>query len=214
MAQTNSNPPAVSGPSRLVWQGRMLPAYWTIASTTSMLINVILIVIVLMLLSQIFTLKRLVGDQLVGGLYTNFVKMDQANIRTTIQVNDTIIVKDQIPIQMNIPLKENTSVTLTRDTQIKKTTVFLNGAAVPTDIILPKGTVLDIALDLNVPVDQSIPVELKVPISLTVPVNIPLEQTELHEPFVGLQGVVGPYKSILDKTPGSWSDLCPDWLCR
>jgi hypothetical protein len=53
-----------------------------------------------------------------------------------------------------------------------------------------------------IPVDDSIlvkfdlPVETTVPIHLNVAVNIPLSQTELHQPFVGLQDVVSPYQSF------------------
>jgi hypothetical protein len=34
---------------------------------------------------------------------------------------------------------------------------------------------------------------------LNVDVDIPLNQTDLHEPFVGLQGVVKPYYCLLEK---------------
>ena len=35
-------------------------------------------------------------------------------------------------------------------------------------------------------------------------------QTDLHQPFVGLQGVIYPYKSLLEGLPGSWGEtpLC------
>jgi hypothetical protein len=78
---------------------------------------------------------------------------------------------------------------------------------VPTDIVLRQGTKLNIFLDMNVPVDQVIPVELTVPVQLTVPVDIPLDQTELHQPFVGLQEVLVPYIQLLDELPDSWSEL-------
>jgi hypothetical protein len=75
-----------------------------------------------------------------------------------------------------------------------------------------------IALDLVVPVSQQVPVELSVPVNLTVPVDIPLANTQLHEPFAGLQDVVAPYKKLLDGLPDSWGDvLClpfKGWLCK
>jgi hypothetical protein len=67
-------------------------------------------------------------------------------------------------------------------------------SAVPprANIVLPAGTVLPVTIqNLVVPVDQ------KVLAVLDVPVNIPLNQTELHEPFVGLQKVVEPYFCML-----------------
>jgi hypothetical protein len=45
--------------------------------------------------------------------------------------------------------------------------------------------------NLVVPVNQSVLAELN------VPVDIPLNQTELHDPFVGLQKVVEPYLCLL-----------------
>ena len=74
----------------------------------------------------------------------------------------------------------------------------------PANIVLPAGLELPVALDITVPVDK------EVPVVLTVPVNIPLNQTELHEPFVGLQEVVAPYKVMLGDLPDDWMEtpLC------
>lgn len=198
--------------------GELKPAFWTIAGALSLAVNVILIAVVLILGSQIFKIKAMLGDQLINGLYDNFVKMDQAHIISTIKVNDTIWVKDSIPVVFPLHLKQETTVVLTRDTPIRRATVFLNGAAVPTDLVLRQGTKLDIYLDLTVPVSQTIPVELKVPVSLNVPVDIALAETELHTPFVGLQQVVEPYKNLFDQLPDSWGEMfceaLPDALCK
>lgn len=210
--------PEPSGVRRFLWQGKIGPAFWTIASVISLTVNVILFVLLIILGSQIFKIKAVVGDQLIGGLYESFVQMDEANIKTTIFVSDTIQVNDTIPVVFTLPLKQETAVVLTRDASIKRATVFLNGAPVPTDIVLRRGTKLNIFLDMNVPVDQVIPVVLNVPVQLTVPVDIPLDQTELHQPFVGLQEVLLPYKALLDQMPGSWGEmpcwLMPDLFCK
>jgi len=42
-----------------------------------------------------------------------------------------------------------------------------------------------------------VPVTTTVPINLNVPVDIPLQQTELHKPFIGLQQVVAPFYQML-----------------
>lgn len=218
---TDLDTPEQSKPStvkRFLWQGKIGPAFWTIASIISLAVNIILFIILFVLGSQIFKIKAVVGDQLIGGLYDNFVQMDEANIITTIYVSDTIQVKDTIPVVFNLPLKQETEVVLTRDASIRRATVFLNGAPVPTDIILRRGTKLNIFLDMIVPVNQTIPVELNVPVQLTVPVDIPLNETELHQPFVGLQEVLSPYKALLDQTPDSWGELfcslLPRALCK
>ena len=81
---------SVPAPRRSRFQ--FLPAFWTIASILSLTVNVILIIILLIawqLLDQIRTLQTYgLGEAtgLLGGLYTNFVKMDEANIRTNIHV--------------------------------------------------------------------------------------------------------------------------------
>jgi hypothetical protein len=192
-----------------LWRGRLGPAFWTVASTLSLVVNVILIVILILLGRQLFFLKEtVVSDQLINGLYDNFVLMDQAHIRTTITVSDTIQVKDTIPVVFDLPLSQKTVVTLTEKTPIKGATIYLNNAAVPLDLDLPAGTKLGINLNLTVPVNQMLPVTLNVPVNLTVPVDIPLDQTELHKPFVGLQQVLAPFRNLLADVPATWGSVC------
>lgn len=210
-------PPAE--PPRWLWQGKVGPAFWTVASLISLTVNVVLIVVLVMLGREIFTLKGLVDRQLIGGLYKNFIQMDEAHIVTTIRVQDTIQVSDQMPVVFDLPLQQDTQVVLTQNTPVKNATIYLNGAAVPLDLVLKEGTALNIRLDMTVPVSQTIPVELSVPVDLTVPVDIPLNQTELHEPFIGLRNVVAPYNQLLSPLPDSWQEtpLCgrwTAWLCR
>jgi len=195
----NSSKPAFSLSSL-----KIAPAFWTIASILSLVINLILIVILLVLASQLFTLKRVVQEQVLGGLYRNFILMDQAHIRTTIPVST------EVPARFTLPLETETEVVLTEDTFLQGATVrelSTGGLTIrnaPADIVLPAGTRLPVALNLDVPVDQMIPV------NLNVQVDIPLSQTELHQPFVGLQEVVRPYYKMLDDLPDSWGEL----LCR
>lgn len=200
------NPPPAPEKKR-----KFLPAFWTVASVLSMIVNVILVIVLLVLARELFTLKALVGDQLLGGLYKNFVLMDEAHIKTT------ILVETEVPVQFTLPVQTNTTVQLTEDTRINGARVTLNTGGLnilsaPTNIVLPAGTNLPIALDITVPVNTTIPIVLE------VPVDIPLAETELHEPFVGLQEVVGPYYFMLlpeiqgpDDVP-----LCKSamWLCK
>lgn len=197
---------------RWLWQGRVGPAFWTVASLLSLAVNITLIVMLLVLARHIFTLKNILSQQLVDGLYLNFVAMDEARITTTIQVDDTI------PVQFDLPVVAATNVRLTENVRIKGAKVNLQtgGLAIsnaPATIILPAGTKLPISLDFLVPVNTTVPVHL------TVPVDIPLNQTELHTPFVGLQEVVSPYNSMLAPLPNSWqaTPLCASsagWLCN
>lgn len=204
--------------SRVFWQGKVGPAFWTTSSVLSLSVNVILIVVLVLVGKQIFTLKSLVSDQLVNGLHRNFVLMDEAHIITEIQVVDTIQVVDEIPVVFDLPLSQQTEVVLVQDTMIPNAIVYLNGMAVPAPILLRQGTPLNISLELTVPVSQMVPVVLNVPVNLTVPVDIPLNQTELHEPFVGLQNVVVPYQELLSSLPAAWEETPAclsgiEWLC-
>jgi hypothetical protein len=187
------------------------PAFWTVASLISLLVNIILIVVLVSLARQLFVMKQLVNDQLLGGLYGNFEKMDQAHIRTTIPINT------QVPAKFDLPLNTTTKVTLTDDTLIPNAQItnlnagnlYISQATM--NILLPAGTQLPVQLNLTVPVDQQIPV------NLVVDVDIPLNQTELHQPFVGLQDVVKPYYTLLNGMPNTWQQtLCgpnPSGLC-
>jgi len=167
-----------------------------------MLVNIILIVVLLSIGQQLFALKKVVESDVLGGLYQNFVMMDDAHIRTSIPVST------EVPAKFDLPLKTDTTVTLIEDTLLTNATIYdLNAGGIltirraSTNIILPAGTRLPITLDLTVPVDQ------KIPVQLMVDVDIPLNQTELHQPFVGLRDVVDPYYTYLNRLPDSWLDV-------
>ena len=176
---------------------RFLPAFWTIASILSLAVNLILIIILLLAYQMLAQMRQLQtygmgqASGLLGGLYTNFVKMDQANIRTTIHI------EEEIPVQFSLNVSGPTNVTLSQPLTIRGASVSvrtggLNITDANATIVLPAGVVLPINIEnLVVPVDQ------RVPAVLDVPVDIPLDQTELHEPFVGLQQVVKPWYCLI-----------------
>jgi hypothetical protein len=170
-------------------------------------ISPIIILILIFLGRQLFTLKNLITEQLIGGLYYNFVLMDQAHITSEISVSDTIHVVDTMPVVFDLPLSQDTEVLLTQDTPIKNATIILNEQPIPLDLTLRAGTPLYIGLDLTVPVSQTVPVVLEVPVNLTVPVDIPLKETELHAPFIGLQDVLSPYFWPLYNADTSWEEV-------
>ncbi len=193
--------------SPTLWQGRMMPAFWTVTGVISMMVNVILLVILISLGRQLFTLKTLITEQVLGGLYYNFVLMDQAHITSDILVSETIQVVDTMPVVFDLQLAQNTEVILTQDTPINNATIILNNHPVPLDLTLSAGTPLFIGLNLTVPVSQTIPVVLDVPVDLVVSVDIPLSETELHKPFIGLQDVLSPYFWQLYEADNSWDEV-------
>src|SRR5262245_10643597 len=70
--------PVASEPRQRRFQ--FLPAFWTIASVMSFTVNIVLLMVLLILLQMLGTIQGTADNQvtrLLGGLYTNFVKMDQ-----------------------------------------------------------------------------------------------------------------------------------------
>ncbi|GEM_PF-221224 len=193
--QTTSPQRAIQKPTsksgRFTFQREKLSqAFFHVAGILSFIVNLVLIVVLIILVRELFALKALVGDHLLGGLYKNFQLMDAAHIRTTITV------QDNIPIAFDLPISQQITVTLTENTIIRNAIVGV--LSVPTTVTLPAGTQLPIQLNLTVPVQTTIPV------TLNVPVDIPLQETELHQPFIGLQDVVRPLNDLLQpniKTP-------------
>jgi hypothetical protein len=171
------------------------PPFWTIASVTSLSVNVILVIILILtwmsLPSLNFNSFTDLGIGLLGGLYTNFEKMDNAHITRTIPVDATI------PVKFDLQLNQQTNVVLSQDVTINNALVTVNTGGLNitralTTIVLPQGTILPVVLNLTVPVDATIPV------SLNVEVDIPLNETQLHDPFVGLRKVVEPYYCMIN----------------
>ena len=174
------------------------PPFWTIASILSLTINLILAVLLFSVWANLpklnvngaTTLVTNMGTGVLGGLFTNFEKMDRAHITRTIPVQTTI------PVKFDLLLNQQTNVTLSQDVTINNAYVTVNTGGLNisralTTIVLPQGTNLPIVLNLTIPVDTTVPV------SLNVEVDIPLNETQLHDPFVGLRKVVEPFYCML-----------------
>ncbi len=180
------------------------PPFWTIVSIISLFINAILIAVLLGLGSQIFEIKNLVQNQLLGGLADNFAAMDEAHITATIPVEN-----QTVRANFDLQIQQETVVELSQDVYINNAEIYdlftPNGGLTidyaMADIRLPAGSTLPIQLTLVVPVDQEIPIDLD------VAVDIPLNESDLHTPFKGLQEVVDPYVKTLEKLPDSWMEV-------
>jgi hypothetical protein len=190
--------------AKIPWKYRVRPtretthrAYWDVATTFSLIVNIILVGLLIVMAIQIKNLKTTLntldalGNNVLGGLYGNFVKMDQASINTTIAVDA------QVPLNFNLPVAQNTTVVLTNNVSIPNAHIVINTGGLNINslasVTLPAGTSLPIALNLTIPIQSSIP------ISLQVPVSIPLNQTDLHAPFTGLQTTIRPLYCLLNK---------------
>jgi hypothetical protein len=183
----------VSGDSPRPWRLKFLPAFWTVASIMSITVNIVLIIILLFLLQMLGAIQITANDKvsgLLGGLYNNFVKMDQATISRVIPVDANI------PLNITVPVQATTRITLAETVTIPNAHVRINTGALNIDadavVTLPANTPLMVNLDFPLNVQNTIPIHLD------VPVNIPLNETQLHEPFVGLRQVVEPWYCLVE----------------
>jgi len=189
MQMSAPKPPPVDNSSS--GNNRFLPAFWTIASIVSLSVNAILIILVVSLLRGLGSIDTAsLGAGLVGGLYTNFERMDQAHIKATIPVQTSI------PLNMTVPVQTTTGITLAKDVTIpgahvKITTALFNIDA-PASVTLPAGTSLDVAMNFN------LPVQADVPVTLNVPVDIALHDTDLHPAIAGFQDTLRPLYCMIN----------------
>jgi len=199
-AAQRARPPKTPRWFRLSFQReKVAPAYWNVTSTLSLIVNAILIAVIILMSREIFSLKRMLVRDLLGGLAYNFSLMDQAHIKADVPVNL------EVPLNLEIPINLATDVTITRDTLINDAPVKIFAGIItingPADIVIPAGTVLPIQLNVTVPYQETLK------ISKTVTVDIPLADTNLHAPFVNLQEVVSPYFWAFAEKPFYWEDI-------
>lgn len=165
----------------------------------SFVVNLVLIVVVIILAINLFTIKGGIAEPLIDGLHTNFVALDNANIIRQISV------QDEIPVAFTLMVEDTINVTLTDNVVLTRPATFnlpggggiINGTV---DLVLPEGLELPIALSLPVDVDEMVPV------NLLVDVEIPLNETQLHEPFYRLRMLFEPFVVMLDALPNSYAE--------
>lgn len=196
-------PPAVPPVSEPEFKPRykFLPAFWTIASVMSIVVNIILLIVLLITVQMLGTIQTTTNDQfsgLLGGLYNNFVAMDNATIRKDIPINESI------PLNITVPVKTTTRITLAEEAVIQNAHVLINTGGV--DINANATVTLTVNTPLTVNLDFPLQVADKIPVSILVKVEIPLKDTELSTPFQGLQAVVKPYYCLVEPNATSLID--------
>ena len=170
---------------------QLLPAFWTIASIISLGVNIVLLAVLIGALHSLdVSGLGQMGAGLVGGLYSNFEKMDAAHIKTTIPV------QSNIPLSMSIPVQTTTNISLASAVEIPNAHVKISTGTFninsDADVTLPAGTNLSVVLNFSVPVQTTVPV------NLSVPVDIALNQTDLHPAITGLEGTIKPLYCVLN----------------
>jgi len=198
---------------KVIYQGKFLPAFWTVAGIFSLVVNIILIAVLVSFGHYFFELKAIVSEGLVGGMSDSLALMDKAHIVMTVPVETTVQLQDDLPVVFDLSINENTQVTLAEDTRIPSAYIYLNNTAVLTDLDLPAGTPLNFTLNTTIPVSQSIPVDVTVPVSLLVPLDVAIGQTDLHQSIVGMQSAIEPYKGLMSSSFNSPEEIvvCKQW---
>ncbi len=198
---------------KTTYQGKYLPAFWTVACIFSLVVNVILIALLIGFGRNFFSMKALIGKGLINNTSDNLALMDQAHIVTSVSVQTEVQLQNNLPVKFNLAVNQNTQLLLAQDTRIPGAYIYLNNTAVLTDLTLPAKTPIQVSMNMSIPVDTSVPISMTVPLSMQVPVDIAIDQTDLHQSIVGLQGVIEPYKTLMGSTYNSSKDfpLCDHW---
>jgi hypothetical protein len=192
---------APSGPGAAAYGAAnrsLLPAFWTAASIISLVFNAIMLIVVVGLLRTVGSLNVAgLAPGLLSGLYTNFERMDEAHIKSTIPIDTNI------PLNISVPVQTTTTISLARAVSIPGAHVKINtplfNIDAPANVTLPAGTTLDVAMSFMLPVQADVPVSLK------VPVDIPLQKTDLHPAVLGLQDTIRPLYCIVNPSAQSLS---------
>lgn len=183
-----------------IWSGRPWKAFKNFAIIFSFTVNVVLLIALVFGAMLVIPSISQIAEPIVGGLNQSFADMSQAHIVRTIEV------EDDIPIAFSMPLSTETFVTITEPVPMAVETSFvlpagggnINGTVF---LELPAGTQLPVQLDIVVPVSQTVPV------SLAVAVDIPIEETEMNQPFNDLQAIFTPLHRFLNNLPATNEEL-------
>jgi hypothetical protein len=199
---------------KVTYQGKYLPAFWTVACIFSLIVNIILIAVLTSIGHSFFEFKALISNSLVNEASKSLEMMDKAHIVTTVPVQTTVQLRDNLPVVFDLVIDQNTQLSLIKDTTISGARIYLNNTAVTTDLTLPVNTPFLTNLNTTIPVSTTVPVDITVPITMQVPVDIAVnQQTDLHQSIVGMQGAIAPFKTVMGTAFNSPKDfpICNHW---
>jgi len=179
--------------------------FQNIAIVFSFVVNVILILVVLILATQIMTIKKQILEPLVYGLDNSFASLGEATISTTIPISQQLRVAFDLPVNFELPLDQDTTVTTLTPTPIN-TIVYLSMGQygwinAPVSLNLPAGTPLRVKLSMKIPVSTVVRVDQQVPVRFDQGARIKLGPSGLNPVVAQLRGVVGPYVELMQKLP-------------
>lgn len=183
-----------------IWSGKPWNAFRNFAIIFSFAANIFFIVLLIAGTSLILPAIKDIAAPMVSGVNQSFADLNQAHIVRKIEIDE------ELPIQFDVPLSTATEVTILEAVPMAVPTNFVlpgGGGTINGTVYfdLPPGTVLPVQLDLEVPVNETVPVKL------AVDVDIPIEETELDDPFGDLQSIFGPLDDLLKRLPSDNRDV-------
>jgi hypothetical protein len=184
---------------------RFWNAFKDIAILFSFAVNLILVIVLLILATQLMTIKKSIAEPLVYGLDRSFANLGEATINSTIPISQQLRVAFDLPVKFDLPLEQDTTVTTLTPTLIKTTVNLSLGAYgridAPVSLNLPAGTPLRIKLAMKIPVSTVVRVDQQVPVKFDQAVRIKLGPSGLGPVVSQLRGVVQPYVAIMESLP-------------
>lgn len=184
---------------------RFWNAFKNIAIVFSFVVNLVLVFVLLIVTTQLATIRKQMAEPLVYGLDKSFYDLGEASINTTIPIRQQLLVKFDLPVRFMLPLNQNTTVTTLTPTRINTVVNLSLGAFgninAPVVLDLPAGTPLQVRLSMDIPVSTTVSVNQTVPVNFDQPVSIKLGKSGLGPVVTELRGAVKPYVTILQDLP-------------
>lgn len=179
--------------------------FQNIAILFSFVVNAILVLVVLILLSQVMTIKKQIAEPLVYGLDQAFASLGDATISTTIPISQQLRVAFDLPVKFDLPLEQDTTVTTLTPTPINTTVNLSMGQFgrinAPVSLNLPAGTPLRVKLSMKIPVNTVVRVDQQVPVRFNQGAQIKLGPSGLDPVVAQLRSVVHPYVAVMQSLP-------------
>lgn len=179
--------------------------FQTMAIIFSFVVNLILVIVVIVLATQIMTIKKQILEPLVYGLDSSFASLGEATIDTTIPISQQLRVAFDLPVKFDLPLDQDTTVTTLTPTPINTTVNLSMGQFgrinAPVSLNLPAGTPLRVKLSMKIPVSTVVKVDQQVPVKFDQNAKIKLGPSGLAPVVSQLRGVVQPYVVIMKSLP-------------
>jgi len=156
----------------------------------SFTMNLVLLVAMLLLLSQVSTLKSQLARPLLERVMDELDALENAAIETTVYIDQPVPIRFDLPIHQSlevvttapVPLRANARFTLPGGGGVINGTVNLS---------LPAGLHLPVTMAMTVPVSRTVTIRMQVPVSIR------LGDTELRKNIQHFREMLAPFHEMV-----------------